>query len=94
MLKLENKIGGLMSRTRYWEKKTLQYKNKIYRASLIYEKLLLAVKKSISNYLEMAESPNSMRSVNSIGKVDFAWSGIIENLNGKILFAAFVEFFE
>jgi len=48
----------------------------------------------VSKFLEMAESPNSMRSVNSIGKVDFAWSGIIENLNGKILFAAFVEFFE
>ena len=42
----------------------------------------------------MTESTNSMRSVNSVGKVDFAWSGIVENLNGEILFASFVEFFE
>ena len=42
----------------------------------------------------MAESTNSMRSVYSVGKVDFAWSGIVENLNGEILFASFVEFFE
>merc|ERR1711971_112183 len=48
----------------------------------------------VSKFLEMAESTNSMRSVNSVGKVDFAWSGIVENLNGEILFASFVEFFE
>ena len=50
--------------------------------------------KNSSIYLEMTESTNSMRSVNSVGKVDFAWSGIVENLNGEILFASFVEFFE
>ena len=57
-------------------------------------KILLAVKKFKLIYLEMTESTNSMRSVNSVGKVDFAWSGIVENLNGEILFASFVEFFE
>ena len=55
---------------------------------------MLAVKKSKLIYLEMTESTNSMRSVNSVGKVDFAWSGIVENLNGEILFASFVKFFE
>jgi len=48
----------------------------------------------MTKFLEMTESTNSMRSVNSVGKVDFAWSGIVENLNGEILFASFVEFFE
>jgi len=48
----------------------------------------------VSKFLEMAESTNYLRSVNSVGKVDFAWSGIVENLNGEILFASFVEFFE
>ena len=43
----------------------------------------------------MTESTNSMRSANSVEKpVDFAWSGMVENLNGEILFASFVEFFE
>ena len=42
----------------------------------------------------MTESTGSMRSANSVEKVDFAWSGIVENLNGEILFASFVEFFE
>ena len=55
---------------------------------------MLAVKKSKLIYLEMTESTNSMRSVNSVGKVDFAWSGIVENLNGEILFASLAEFFE
>jgi hypothetical protein len=48
----------------------------------------------MTKFLEMTESTNSMRSVNSVGKVDFAWSGIVENLNGEILFASLAEFFE
>jgi hypothetical protein len=48
----------------------------------------------MTKFLEMTESTNSVRSVNSVGKVDFAWSGIVENLNGEIFFASFAEFFE
>ena len=47
----------------------------------IRENFLLAVKKSKSiYYLEMTEGTNSMRSANSVEKVDFAWSGFLPRL--------------
>ena len=75
------------------EKKHCNIKTK-FTIPIEFMKNLLAVKRFKLIYLEMTESTNSMRSVNSVGKVDFAWSGIVENLNGEILFASFVEFFE